>query len=70
MPNFHGDEAKFSFFFEKKNLNGRLKKTELHCQKLSNFRENIYRLVLGLVELIDVKGINMTQPIWPSGCPT
>ena len=23
-----------------------------------------------LVELIDAKGINVTQPIWPSGCPT
>ena len=27
-------------------------------------------LVLGLVGLIDAKGINVTQLIWPSGCPT
>ena len=28
-----------------------------------------HRLVLGLVGLIDAKGINVTQPMWPSGCP-
>jgi hypothetical protein len=27
-------------------------------------------LILGLVGLIDAKGINVTQPMWPPGCLT
>ena len=27
--------------------------------------KNFYGLVLGLVELIDAKAINVAQPIWP-----
>ena len=34
------------------------------------FSQNWAGLVLGSVELIDAKGINVTQPIWSSGCPT
>ena len=39
-------------------------------KKAEQLSPKFYRLVLGLVELIDAKGINVTQPIWPSGCPT
>ena len=41
---------------QKKIQNGRLKKTE-------QFPPKFHGLVLGLVELINAKGINMTQPI-------
>jgi hypothetical protein len=41
---------------KEKNQNGRLKKTEIF--KTANFLQN-YRLVLGLVGLIDVKGIDV-----------
>ena len=34
------------------------------CQFSIYFCEN-YGLVLGLVELIDAKGIDLAQPIWP-----
>ena len=59
MTNFHGDEANFFFFFEKKkNKKIRLKKKLLH-------QFSFHGLVLGLVELNDVKGIDVAQPIWP-----
>ena len=35
-----------------------------------NLSRKLYRLVLGLVELIDAKGIDVAQPIWSWGCPT
>ena len=38
--------------------------------KAEQFPPKFHGLVLGLVELIDNKGINVNQPIWPSGCPT
>ena len=38
--------------------------------KAEQFPPKFYRSVLGIVGLIDAKGINVTQPIWPSGCPT
>ena len=38
--------------------------------KIEQFPPKFHGLVLGLVELIDDKGINVTQPIWSSGCPT
>ena len=31
---------------------------------LNNFRRKFHGLVLGLVELIDTKGIGVAQPIW------
>jgi hypothetical protein len=37
--------------------------------KAEQLSPKFHRFVLGLVELIDAKGINVTQPIWPSGCP-
>ena len=36
--------------------------------KAEQFPPKFHGLVLGLVGLIDAKGINVTQPIWPSGC--
>jgi hypothetical protein len=57
LTDFHGDEAK-------KIQNGELKKTEIfrtaNSQKMFS---KFYRLVLGLVGLIDVKGIDVAQPI-------
>jgi len=38
--------------------------------KAEQFPPKFQGLVLGLVELIDAKGINVTQPIWLSGCLT
>ena len=35
--------------------------------KAEQLPPNFYGLVLGLVGLIDAKGINVTQPIWLSG---
>jgi hypothetical protein len=32
---------------------------------LSIFSQKLHGLVLGLVELIDAKGIDVAQPIWP-----
>ena len=49
LTNLDKNEAKKSFFFAKKNQNGRLKKTEFfnHPQKLSNFRQNFTDWSLG-----------------------
>ena len=38
--------------------------------KAEQFPPKFHGLDLGLVGLIDAKGINVTQPIWWSGCPT
>ena len=37
--------------------------------KAEQFPPKFHRSVLVIVGLIDAKGINVTQPIWPSGCP-
>ena len=37
---------------------------------LNIFLWKFLRLVLGLVGLIDAKGIDVAQPIWLWGCPT
>ena len=63
---FHENEAKKKFFFEEKNSkwpifqNGRFLKSPI----LKIFLRKFYRSVLGLVELIDAKPINVAQPIW------
>jgi hypothetical protein len=52
-------------FFGKKNQNGRLKKTAFF--KITNSQKKIrkfHRLVLGLVGLIDAKGIDVAECIW------
>ena len=58
LPDFHWDEAK-------KNQNGRLKKkTHFPASPIPNiFSQKFHGLVLGLVELIDAKGIGMVQLI-------
>ena len=59
-------------FFWKKNQkwpffkNGHFSKSPI----LKIFSQNFYRLVLGLVGLIDAKSIDVAQRIWPWGCPT
>jgi hypothetical protein len=56
---------------QKKIQNGRLKKMSFSTSaKAEQFPQRFHGLVLGLVGLIDAKGINMTQSIWPSGCLT
>ena len=65
LTNFHGDEAKKYFFFEKENKNGRLKKGSFSISANSQFFfQKFHGLVLGLVGLIDAKGIDVAQPIW------
>ena len=60
-------KQKENIFFGKKNQNGQLKKPPPKAEKcLTNFN----RLVLGLVGLIEAKGINVTQAIWLSGYGT
>ena len=55
-----GMKQKIFFFLKKKIQNGRLKKTEFfnYHQKLSIF----HGLVLGLIGLMDVKGIDVAEP--------
>ena len=38
--------------------------------KAEQFPPKFHGLVLGLVGLIDAKGIDLAQPIWSSGCLT
>ena len=58
MTNFHKDEAK------KKIQNGRLKKQRFSKPPILNIvLQKFHGLVLGLVELIDAKGIGMAQLI-------
>ena len=38
--------------------------------KAEQLPPKFHGLVLGLVELIDAKGIGLAQPIWPWDCPT
>ena len=62
---FHNNEAK-KIFFEEKNSkwpilqNGRFSKSPI----LVKFLRKFHRFVLGLVGLIDAKGIDVAQPIW------
>ena len=70
MTNFHGDEAKI-FFLKKNSKWPTQKKLSFSTSpKAEQFPPKFHELVLGLVGLLDAKGINMIQPIWPSGCPT
>ena len=65
MTYFHGDEA------EKKIKMADSKKTTFSTSlKAEQFLPKFNGLVLGLVGLIDGKGIDVAQPIWSSGCPT
>ena len=68
MIDFHGDEAKNKFIFWKKKFKmAAFKKGHFPAVPILNiFCENF----IGLVELIDTKGIDVAQPILASGCPT
>ena len=72
MTYFHGDEAKnFFSLFEKKFKMADSKKLSFSTSpKAEQFPLKFHGLVLGIVGLIDAKGINLTQPMWLSGCPT
>ena len=64
MTYYHGDEAKKYFFFEKKIQNGQLKKLSFSTSpKAEQFPPKFHGLVLGLVGLIDEKGIDLDQSI-------
>jgi hypothetical protein len=55
---------------QKKKINGCVKKGHFPAPPILNiFLWKFYGLVLGLVELIDAKGIDVAQPIWLWGCP-
>ena len=61
----------WKLFFEKKNPKWPTEK-ELSFSKspiLKIFFWKFHGLVLGSVELIDVKGIDVARPIWQWGCP-
>ena len=62
---------KKKFFFEKEIQNGQLKKAHFPGPPILNiFSWKFHGLVLGIVELIDAKGIDVAQPIWLWGCLT
>ena len=63
MTYFHGDEAKKFKMADSKKLSFST------SPKAEQFSPKFHRLVLGIVGLIDAKGINVTQPTWSSGCP-
>ena len=67
MNNLNQNEAKKNFFFEKKKI--KMADSKIWVFQLPPKAEQLspkfYRLVLGLVGLIDVKGIDVAQPIWP-----
>ena len=65
MTYFHGDESKIKYSFEKTNKMADSKKMSFSKSTIS--KKNLLkfqRLVFGLVELIDEKGIDLAQPIW------
>ena len=62
---FIGKKQKQKYFSEKKIQNGRLKKARFPAPPILNvFLQKFYGLVLGLIGLIDAKGIAVAQPIW------
>ena len=65
-------KQKKNFFFEKKKFKmADSKKGHFPAPPILNiFSWKFHGLVLGLVELIDAKGIGMAQFIWLWGCPT
>ena len=67
MTNFHEDEAKKKLFFRKKKIKmADSKKLSFSTSsKAEQIPPKFHGLVLGLVELIDAKGIDVVQPIWP-----
>ena len=57
----------FFLFFEKKKYKMADSKTPHFAKQsiLNIFFPNLAGWVLGLVELIDAKGIDLAQPVWP-----
>ena len=70
---FHWEKKKKNFE-QPNNQKPKTKKlNKSHFQGFANsqyFLWKFYGSVLGLVELIDAKGIEVAQPIWSWGCPT
>ena len=61
MTNLDKHEAKKILFLKKKIKMADSKQLSFSTEQLS---PKFYRLVLGLVELIDAKGVDVAQPIW------
>ena len=72
LTNFHGNKAKKIFFFWKKKFKmADSKKGHFSTLSILNiFFWKFHGSVLGLVGLIDAKGIDGAQPIWSWGCLT
>ena len=65
LTNFDGNEAKKFFFWQKNFKMADSKKLSFSTPPILNiFFQKFHGLVLGLVVLIDEKGIDGTQPIW------
>ena len=62
MTYFHGDEAKKIKMADSKKLSFST------SPKAEQFPPKFHGLVLGLVGLIDAKGIDVAQPIWLTDC--
>ena len=63
MTDFHGNEAKKS---KKNSKMADSKKLSFSIPPILNiFFQKFHGLVLGLVRLIDAKGIDVAQPMWP-----
>ena len=45
------------------------KELNLNCFYMHTNFEQKYPKTAIVIGLIDEKGINVTQPLWPSGCP-
>ena len=67
MTCFYEEKAKKKYFFWKKKFKMADSKKQRFSKSpiLKKISQKFHRLVLGLVELIDVKGIDVAQPIWP-----
>ena len=72
LTNFDWNRAKKNVFLKKKKskMAASKKLSFSTSPKAEQFPPKHHGWVLGIVGLIDVKGINVTQPIWLSGCPT
>ena len=66
LTNFHGNEAKKNIFFAKFFAKWPTQKKRVFQPppKAEQFPPEFHGLVLGLVGLIDAKGIDVAQSIW------
>ena len=67
---FMGMKQFFCFLKKKFNMADSKKLSFSTTPKAEQFLPKFHGLVLGVVRLIDAKGIDLAQPIWPSGCLT